>query len=98
MIITKQWIHAHKTAGGAWNRKQIEALGLDWPARKGWINDLVGTDINSHQQRVFEKSAKNPAPYRQNKKYESVDKRMAAMECRILELEHIIKQIMPTVN
>ena len=54
MIITKQWIHAHKTPAGGWNRKQIEALGLTWPARKGWQKRLEGTEIDGVAQMCFE--------------------------------------------
>jgi len=80
MIITKSWIHAHKTAGGAWNRKKIELLGLSWPARKGWINDLVDTEINDIVEHEFERLAKVVGGKKENTKYVSVDKRMAAME------------------
>jgi hypothetical protein len=54
MIITKEWIHAHRTPAGAWNRKQIEALGLEYPARKGWIGKLVGTEIAELAKAAFE--------------------------------------------
>lgn len=54
MMITKEWIHAHKTPAGAWNRKQIEALGLTWPARKGWQKRLEGTEISFDKQIIFE--------------------------------------------
>jgi len=57
MIISKAWIHAHTTAGGAWNRKQIEALGLKWPQTKGWIKGLAGTEITDKQKAEFERYA-----------------------------------------
>ena len=65
-IITKEWIMNNRTKRGAWTKKQIEALGLKWPATQGWINDLVGDVISSHDARSFEegkdkiKKAKKP--------------------------------------
>jgi len=54
MIVTRQWIHDHSTPAGGWNRKQIEALGLKWPAPKGWIKRLEGTEINGIAKAAFE--------------------------------------------
>ncbi len=53
-IITKDWIFNNRTKRGAWTKEQIEALGLKWPATHGWIDDLVGEAISSHDARTFE--------------------------------------------
>lgn len=82
MIITKQWIyehktaHEHKTAGGAWNRKQIEALGLKWPLHRGWINTLIATEITDKQKEEFERYA-----------YASNLVRVTELEMKIIALE-----------
>ena len=55
-IITKDWIFNNRTERGAWTKKQINALGLKWPATSGWIDDLVGEAISSHDARIFEES------------------------------------------
>jgi len=61
MIITKDWIMAHKTARGSWNAKQLKCLGIDWPAPKGWIQRAVGTVISTLDQNRFEILAGEPA-------------------------------------
>ena len=52
--ITKEYIHKHKTSRGAWTKVQIEALGLSWPPRQGWVNELVGTMLTPDQASAFE--------------------------------------------
>ena len=52
--VTKDWIHKHKTPRGAWTKAQIEALGLEWPARQGWISQISGELISNQQARMFE--------------------------------------------
>jgi len=54
MILTRRYIMAHRTDKGAWTRPQIEALGLIWPPRKGWIDSVVGREISSENQIRFE--------------------------------------------
>lgn len=44
MILTRQNLHAMLNHGSA-NRRQIEALGLTWPPRKGWLSALIGAEI-----------------------------------------------------
>ena len=58
LVITKEYIHAHKTRRGAWTKVQVEALGLEWPPRQGWINDLIGTMLTPDKAYLFE-SGKN---------------------------------------
>jgi hypothetical protein len=55
MIVTLTYIDQHKTENGAWTRKQIEALGLTWPPKKGWKKRVVGTELTEKQQAEFEK-------------------------------------------
>lgn len=54
VLITKEYIHKHRTPKGAWTKVQIEALGLQWPTKSGWINNLVGEVITPDQARRFE--------------------------------------------
>lgn len=53
-VLTKEYIHKHKTKRGAWTKVQIEALGLSWPPRQGWINELIGTTVTPDQACTFE--------------------------------------------
>lgn len=81
MLITKQWIHAHHTPAGAWNRKQIEALGLSWPAKKGWIKELEGTEISAARQLLFEHHTKSSA---KNPTYKELKEKVVAIEAKLL--------------
>jgi len=54
MIITKEWIMNFRTERGAWTRVQIESLGIEWPAKKGWITELLGAEIGPEQAKKFE--------------------------------------------
>ena len=58
-IITRDWIFNNRTKRGAWTKKQINALGLKWPATSGWIDELEGTAISSHNARTFEEGSKS---------------------------------------
>ncbi len=53
MVITKAYIHKHKTEKGAWTQAQINALGIKWPPGKGWIKSLIGTEISDKQDKEF---------------------------------------------
>ena len=57
MVITAEWIMANTTAAGGWTRKQLEAVGVDWPPVKGWKQRILGTEISADQQSVFESFA-----------------------------------------
>ena len=54
MIITKEWIHAHKNGPGGWTAKQLKALGLKWPPKPGWIDRLHHGNITEECARMFE--------------------------------------------
>jgi hypothetical protein len=58
VLITREYINKHKTPRGAWTRAQIEALGIEWPAKQGWISRLDGEVITSDQARRFEEGNK----------------------------------------
>ncbi len=53
VTLTHEFIDSCKTPGGAWNRKQLNALGVAWPPRQGWKSKLVGTVISAKQAREF---------------------------------------------
>ncbi len=54
MQLTREYIMKHRTARGAWTRAQIEALGLEWPPRKGWIDTVIGRELTEAQARQFQ--------------------------------------------
>lgn len=54
MLLTKDYILKHRTKAGSWTKSQIEALGLKWPPKSGWIKKLEGRFIGKYQMGVFE--------------------------------------------
>ena len=54
MILTTEYLNSHRTAKGAFTRKQVEALGIEWPPSRGWIKKAAGTEITEDQAKVFE--------------------------------------------
>ena len=57
MIVTREWIHAHKTVRGGWTKRQFAALGVTWPLKHGWLEMVVGLQISDEQVRAFEHAA-----------------------------------------
>ncbi len=65
MILTAEFLHKHTTAGGAWTKAQMKALGVPWPQPHHWLRGLVGKEITAEQAAAFiagaEVFAKNQA-------------------------------------
>ncbi len=61
-LVTEDWIVSNKTSKGGWNKKQINALGLDWPPRAGWMKLLDGTMISEEKKEIFLQAKTNKAP------------------------------------
>jgi hypothetical protein len=48
IVLTHENLHALGTRNGVgWNRKQLALLGVKWPPHKGWLSNLIGTEINA---------------------------------------------------
>lgn len=47
MLITKELILKNKTKNGAWTRDQLQALGVKWPPKHGWMKRIIGKPISS---------------------------------------------------
>lgn len=84
-IITRDWIFDNRTKRGAWTKEQINALGLRWPAKAGWIDEIVDTPISSHDARRFEEGA-NKSKKQNNKQVRS---RMTIDSC----IEYLFKNV-----
>ena len=54
LVITRDYINDNKTKRGAWTKVQIEALGIEWPPKHGWIDRLIGEVISPEQANRFE--------------------------------------------
>ncbi len=42
--VTLEEINAARTPRGGWTRKQLEAWGLEWPVKSGWVRRLTGDE------------------------------------------------------
>lgn len=52
--VTEQWIRAHQSGDGGWNRDQLASLGVKWPPSQGWIGRAVGIEISIQAKLRFE--------------------------------------------
>ena len=53
--ITETWIREFQSGNGGWTRDQLDAVGVAWPPREGWIGRLVGKEITDEQRERFER-------------------------------------------
>jgi len=58
MIITEEWIINNKTPNGGYNRKQFEILGIQYPPKKGWKDEIIGIDLSEKKVKEFENVSK----------------------------------------
>lgn len=100
MIITKEYLEAHKTENGSYTRVQVEALGDKWGhMKKGWLKKLIGTELSPENAAKFEskKTAKDArrdkriAKHRIDGELTGDEKTIITLKARIFELEEIIK-------
>lgn len=42
-----------RSSAGGYNRKQLAAIGVEWPPQKGWLKDLIGKEIESSSYQAF---------------------------------------------
>lgn len=43
----------YSTSRLGWTRAQTDALGVEWPLRKGWHNEVIGKTISSENLELF---------------------------------------------
>jgi hypothetical protein len=53
MILTKEFIHEHKTENKGWTEAQLKAIGVEWQPPKGWIKAVTGKEITEEQKQQF---------------------------------------------
>ena len=53
VILTREHIKSAKTANGGLTKHQSEAIGIEWPLKKGSINSKIGTEITQEQLEQF---------------------------------------------
>jgi len=54
MKVTKAWLIDHRTIKGSWTKKQAIILGMDWPLKKGWMQQVIGREITDAERIEFE--------------------------------------------
>jgi hypothetical protein len=53
--VTEQWVRQYQSGNGGWTRDQLEALGVSWPPRNGWIVRALGKEISDENRKRFER-------------------------------------------
>ena len=53
VILTREHIKSARTANGGLTKHQLEAIGIEWPLKKGLINSKIGTEITQEQLEQF---------------------------------------------
>ena len=53
VILTHEMILAARTPNGGFTKKQLAAIGIEWPPQKGWTKDVIGKQITRHQLEIF---------------------------------------------
>ena len=57
MLLTEQILEEGKSSKGAWNKKQLLALGVEvdkeFRLKKGWKTQIIGSQISEQQIKRF---------------------------------------------
>ena len=53
MKITKHFLMENRTAKGGWTRAQIEALGIQYPPKHGWHEEIIGKEFSQAEVDAF---------------------------------------------
>ena len=56
VVITKEYLNKHKTAKGAYTRRQLSVLGVKWPPPKNWKRLITGLVLSQSQADEFEQA------------------------------------------
>lgn len=71
VVLTRNLIHAGKSAAGGWNKAQLAAIGIAWSElrHRGWIDRNVGRVVTADEyaefielRKVFSPTAHEKAP------------------------------------
>lgn len=53
MVVTEEWLRSNMNGGIGVSAKQIKALGLSYPPKKGWLRGMIGKEITDRQAEDF---------------------------------------------
>ncbi|ABM40171.1 hypothetical protein [Polaromonas naphthalenivorans] len=59
MKLTREILMQYRRPKGMWTRAQLQALGVSWPPKHGWIKEVIGKELTEQQFDQF--TGKNPA-------------------------------------
>jgi hypothetical protein len=65
--VTEEWVRRYQNGNGGWTRDQLEALGIGWPPREGWIRRVVGIEISDESRERFERQLDRKAVNRERR-------------------------------
>jgi hypothetical protein len=51
--LTRELVHAGKSAGGGWSKEQLALIGVPWPPPKGWVGRLEGRRVPGSTAAAF---------------------------------------------
>lgn len=54
MIITRDYLLAHRTKKKSWTKAQFDILGLNYPPINGWMIMVKGKEITDEEAQRFE--------------------------------------------
>lgn len=60
--VTREWMDANRTAGGAWKAKQLRAIGVSWPLTAGWQSRAEGRQVTQAARLLFQSFAGEQIP------------------------------------
>lgn len=55
-FVSKEWVWEHRTKKNSFKRKQLEALGISWPPKNGWLQTVDKKIISEENRLLFEQS------------------------------------------
>ena len=53
VVLNKALIEAGRTGNSGYRKKQLLALGVNFPPKSGWIERLIGTEVSDEQYERF---------------------------------------------
>lgn len=53
-VVTRSWLNTHKSLTKFWKPKQLAAIGVELPPRRGWLAKVEGTTISQKSLAIFE--------------------------------------------
>jgi hypothetical protein len=65
IYMTTEMIRSQRSSNGGWSRRQLDAIGVEWPPKKGWLDAAAGP-VTEGQWDAFQRCAEDDAPKRPN--------------------------------